>query len=64
MEYLKQPTALDIDQEQLILIICGVANEVCEFLEFCKDIKRRLNYNPSTRPPQEFNPLKTIGKYE
>ena len=64
MEYLEQPTALDVDQEWLELIICPMVNDICEFLEFCKDIKRRLEYNPSPRPPQEFDPLKTIEKYE
>ena len=64
MEYLERPTALDVDQERLELIICNVANEVCEFLEFCRDIRRRLEYDPSPRPPGEFDPLHTIGKYE
>ena len=64
MEYLEQPTPLDVDQERLELIICNVVNEVCEFLEFCRDIRRRLRYDPSPRPPKEFDPLQTIGKYE
>lgn len=64
MEYLERLTKLDIDQERLKLIICRVANDILEFLEFCEDIRRKLEYDPSPRPPQEFDPLRTIGKYE
>jgi hypothetical protein len=64
MEYLEQPTLLEIYQDRLELITCCVTNEVCEFLEYCADIKAALNYDPSPRPPQEFDPLKTVGKYE
>jgi hypothetical protein len=61
MEYLERPTVLDHYQDQLNSIIYRVVNDVCEFLEDCANIKQALAYDPSPRPPQEFDPLKTIG---
>ena len=64
MEYLEQPTILDFYQDQLNLIILHVGNDICEFQEFCADIKKTLEYDPSPRPPQGFDLLRTIRKYE
>ena len=53
-----------IPKDQLNLIILCVGNNICKFWEFCANIKKTLEYDPSPRPPQEFNPLRTIRKYE
>ena len=41
MEYLERPTALDVDQERFELIICSVANEVCDFFGILQRYKEK-----------------------
>ena len=46
-------------EERLLWIINGIR----EVINDLKDIKNKLEYDPSPAPPADFNPLRTIGKY-
>jgi hypothetical protein len=34
---------------------------IWELIEVCEDLKAEWEYDPSPRPPREFDPLQTIG---